>query len=839
MLKEWENRKILYVHGGKRFVTPDGNIYGYDHDLLFTLKDRYQYLGSDVKFVQFGMQVNEQKICNLVNLKEKGIDIVPVKYYLTPKTYKYRKETKKIIYEAVRQCDILIIRMPSSISYIAQKAAIKYDKPYLVEVVACTWDALWHYSLLAKLYAPFAFFRCKKSIAKANYVMYVSHEFLPKRYPNSNKTCSISDVFLQDVPDEIIEKRIARLSKEKHTFVITTLAAVDVLYKGQHFVIEAVAKLKKKGYLFEYHIAGGGDQTRLKKMAERLNVKEQVVFEGMLNSYQVNELLDKTDIYVQPSLLEGLPRAVVEAMSRGCAIIGTQTGGMPELVSKDYLFKKGKVKDIMNLLTRLVDDNRLLIASSKETFMKAKAFKRDALDSRRKTFYTGFIDDNLKKMKKIFVIPAHTDLNRGDQALTWESINMIKNVIPDAEIYLIRSRGVIDDAEYQSALARKYGFKYVNRILPYPLKGNHSGIQYTKIQFIKSLFAGVKNLIVTNMLLSGFNCINRFSEKFLLGKEQRESYKLFVQADYVVVKGGGFLHSYGEQLDGYRAYFFLFDVLLAQRLGKKVFVMPNSIGPLTNKTAQKIILKALSKCELLTVRESISFNMLKSFGLQPVISPDLGFYLTSSDDDLRNYLEKCGVDFSKKRIAITMRPYRFYGCNNGMSLYQNYITEFGKLITHLSKNNYHISLVAHTLGPSNHEKDIIALYDVFNILPEETLKSVVILENANLDCHQMQKLYSYYDLLIGTRFHSVIFALNVDVPAIAIAYGGNKSYGIMQDIGITEYVISIEQISAETIISRMYEIENKRKDYMEKLKLYKDNLTVERKILGDYIKNAT
>jgi glycosyltransferase involved in cell wall biosynthesis len=394
MIKEWKDRKILYVQGGKRFLLPDGEIYGYPKDMLISLKDRYLYLGADVKFVQYGIPVNKQKYTDLINLRENGVEVIPVKYYLTPQTYKYRKETKKIINEAVRQCDILIVRMPSLVANIAQQAAIKYHKPYIIEVVGCTWEALWQYSKLTKIYAPFSFFKLKKNVAKAKYVIYVSSVFLQQRYPNAQNTCSISNVILQEVSKKTIENKLALLSKEKDKYIITTLAAVDVLYKGQHFVIKAIAKLRRKGYIFEYHIAGAGDQTRLKKIAERFGVTSQVIFDGMLNVDQVCELLDNTDIYVQPSLTEGLPRAVIEAMSRGCPTIGTEVGGIPELVGKNFIFRKRNVTEISSLLSRLADNKELLISLSKENFEKSQKFNRTILDNKRKVFYDKFLTEN-------------------------------------------------------------------------------------------------------------------------------------------------------------------------------------------------------------------------------------------------------------------------------------------------------------------------------------------------------------------------------------------------------------------------------------------------------------
>jgi len=294
------------------------------------------------------------------------------------------------------QCDILIARVPSFISYFAQEAAIKYHKPYLIEVVACAWDAFWNYANLAKLVAPFALYRCKKSVAKAEYAIYVSNKFLQNRYPNTKKTSAISDVILPEIPDDVIKKKIDRLSSIKDKFVITTLAAVDVLYKGQHIVIKAIADLIKSGYHVEYHIAGSGDRTRLKNIAERFGVVNQVIFEGMLTADQVFELLDNTDIYVHPSFTEGLPRAVVEAMSRGCVCIGSRAGGIPELLDDICLFDTGRVKQIIRILEKLFQDKHLLIRQSITNFEHAKKFKHTFLEQKRRSFYDEFISNNFK-----------------------------------------------------------------------------------------------------------------------------------------------------------------------------------------------------------------------------------------------------------------------------------------------------------------------------------------------------------------------------------------------------------------------------------------------------------
>jgi glycosyltransferase involved in cell wall biosynthesis len=113
------------------------------------------------------------------------------------------------------------------------------------------------------------------------------------------------------------------MSRDKR-IVIGTIAAVDVKYKGQENVIKDLGHLKNEGILnFEYHLVGGGDQIHLSELAKKYNVHESIKFIGSLPHNKIFEWLDSIDIYIQPSLTEGLPRALIEAMSRGTPSIGT------------------------------------------------------------------------------------------------------------------------------------------------------------------------------------------------------------------------------------------------------------------------------------------------------------------------------------------------------------------------------------------------------------------------------------------------------------------------------------------------------------------------------------
>lgn len=299
-------------------------------------------------------------------------------------------QDRKKIRELVKESDFIIVRMPSYVGHVAIQEARKANKNYLVEMVACPWDALWNYGKITKKICAFPTYLLNKfDIHNATNVIYVSEEFLQKRYPTEGKSIGCSDVMLQENNEKCLEARIEKIrsKKENEKFTISTLANIELKYKGQQYVIKALKKLKDKGIYIDYYLAGGGDRTRLEKIINKYGLQEQVHLLGGIPHDEVFRLLDNTDLYIQPSLQEGLPRAVVEAMSRACPIIGSRTGGIPELISKEYIFRRKNVKDIIKMILDLLDSKQKLEEMAIKNFEKSKDFQTQLLDLKRNKFY--------------------------------------------------------------------------------------------------------------------------------------------------------------------------------------------------------------------------------------------------------------------------------------------------------------------------------------------------------------------------------------------------------------------------------------------------------------------
>ena len=103
--------------------------------------------------------------------------------------------------------------------------------------------------------------------------------------------------------------------------------------KGHRFLLEAIAQLKA-AHKVKLAIVGEGPlRGELEALARSLHLEHDVVFPGELQNIPV--WLSAFDIFVQPSLWEGLPNALLEAMGMGLPVIATKVDGVPELVQHD------------------------------------------------------------------------------------------------------------------------------------------------------------------------------------------------------------------------------------------------------------------------------------------------------------------------------------------------------------------------------------------------------------------------------------------------------------------------------------------------------------------------
>ncbi len=104
---------------------------------------------------------------------------------------------------------------------------------------------------------------------------------------------------------------------------------------GVKDLIRAMALLNraKEGVVYKLLLVGDGEQREsLAGLIKKLNMDNEVIFTGKASHHDLPKYLMVSDVFVRPSLSEGLGNAFLEAMSSGVPVVGTKVGGIPDFI---------------------------------------------------------------------------------------------------------------------------------------------------------------------------------------------------------------------------------------------------------------------------------------------------------------------------------------------------------------------------------------------------------------------------------------------------------------------------------------------------------------------------
>lgn len=135
------------------------------------------------------------------------------------------------------------------------------------------------------------------------------------------------------------------------------------LHKNIARLIEAYAKLRQEGVNCQLLIVGHQPirGTPLPKLAESLSLKRnEVIFTGYLQDYDVSLLLSHATVFAFPSLYEGFGLPALEAMATGTVVACSSNGSLPEIVGEAaVIFDPTQVDQIAQALSSLLKDETL------------------------------------------------------------------------------------------------------------------------------------------------------------------------------------------------------------------------------------------------------------------------------------------------------------------------------------------------------------------------------------------------------------------------------------------------------------------------------------------------
>jgi glycosyltransferase involved in cell wall biosynthesis len=284
------------------------------------------------------------------------------------------RSVRAAINDAVRGSEAVIVRSPSPVAYLAARSVAAMGRPYGAQVVGDPDQVFSAGAFRHPLRVPLRHGAtvAQKLVARhAMAVMFVTMETLQRKYPTAGRVYSGSDASLDDgafAPAPLV----ARSGPEPFTFV--TVGSLDQPYKGTGDLLDAFREIRDIQPAARLLIVGGGAlMPAFQARAEALGLGANVRFLGQLDRQGVRRALDAAHVFVLPSLTEGLPRALLEAMARRLPCVATNVGGIPELLPDGCLVPPRNARALARKLRELMadDDARQSLAARNQRVASA------------------------------------------------------------------------------------------------------------------------------------------------------------------------------------------------------------------------------------------------------------------------------------------------------------------------------------------------------------------------------------------------------------------------------------------------------------------------------------
>lgn len=340
---------------------------------------------------------------NLSKIESNNIIFSPVEGLKFSKVFSsYLFKNSKNITQEIANSDFIVVRLPSFLGVYILAINILIKKKYFIEFVGDPKEAL--LTSKANVSLPFKLFVLTLSelnkffVKNADGVIYVTEFALQKDYPTNGLTEYASNVEMT-IEDKNIE--IKDYKAQCDSFRVGLIGSFNNHYKGVSEAITAMSMLNDSVKSIELHILGSGTlRDHYQTLAKELGVNDIVFFDGILKGGgEVANWLKSLDLYIQPSYTEGLPRALIEAMSVGLPAIATNVGGIPELLSKDTLIKPYDSEALAKKIRDFIDSQQIRFEHGKLNYQKAKEYDQNTLKQRRSEFWKA-ARDIVKKNKK-------------------------------------------------------------------------------------------------------------------------------------------------------------------------------------------------------------------------------------------------------------------------------------------------------------------------------------------------------------------------------------------------------------------------------------------------------
>ena len=441
-------------------------------------------------------------------------------------------------------------------------------------------------------------------------------------------------------------------------------------------------------------------------------------------------------------------------------------------------------------------------------------------------------DRSDKKRVKIFIAENVPSLNKGEMTILEGMLESFKSVGMVVEVAMLSDRPEIDKLRYGAKI------KIIDLKKSLHLKVDLAGFY----QIFASLYSMAQHLL--------FLTLYKIFVSRALRLMRSESWREYVESDVIIIGHDGAFGLKGGFL-GVSLYFYPFYIpLFAKLLRKPIILYGGSVGRFRHFRwfLEKGAKFALGKIDLITLREDVSYQNLRDMGVKNdrvfAIS-DLAFLLrpVPSDQAKEIMMHEDIEETNKPLIGITVTrdiaSKAFSYLNNSASSYHKHIKMLAQVIDNLtSRLDATVIFIPHCIGFAKELDDRIVATDILQLCKNENKVKVITNEYA---ADELKGLIGQFDLFIGERIHSVVNAMSMCVPSIAMSYSTDQRLGIIKMVGQENAICYVDGLDANTLISKIDEIWSEREkiksDLKSKIEIIKERAMLNGKLLKELLES--
>jgi len=325
------------------------------------------------------------------------VEVEGLEDYLGPWQYLGRRmRLQRQVRRSIGSYDAFLLRAPGAVAYLAGQELARRGMPFGVEVLGDPWESLGP-GRVTSPWRPLArrWSRqwLRRLCRRASTICYVTRHWLQQRYPpGEGAVFCCSDARVTSLAGE--RELAARAQRRREAvrrnrpWQLGFIGSLERLYKAPDAHLRAVEICRRRGVDVRFAVVGEGRcRPQLERLSQQLGLGESVRFWGAVPAGRpVEEFLDGIDLFLLASHTEGLPRAMIEALSRSCPAIGSTAGGIPELLAPEDLVPPGDPVALASKILEVLQDPARLERMSRRNLDRAGSFTRDRLAATHRKF---------------------------------------------------------------------------------------------------------------------------------------------------------------------------------------------------------------------------------------------------------------------------------------------------------------------------------------------------------------------------------------------------------------------------------------------------------------------